>query len=272
MTDPRFHPPVVDFRFETRLMAPALAHSFSSSSSLGGLLNKVSIGSPSGSGGTGGSGGSGSLSWDSFRIASSSRLREGATVEVASGMTMAASGSERSYGSTPKTTQLAFQPPPPPLPTYTREFPPPLEPRSYTILKEVGDGSFGKPHKLNSANSEECANSKFCVPGTVWLADWHSPLQLPPGTLPPGPSSRPEYKGKKLVAIKRMKKAFEGGWDECMKLKELKVSFISPSRRSENKLMVAFFLVATPNSHAPQHYSPLRRLSPPFIKRALLCV
>ncbi|KAG0147224.1 hypothetical protein CROQUDRAFT_670642 [Cronartium quercuum f. sp. fusiforme G11] len=71
--------------------------------------------------------------------------------------------------------------------------------RSYTILKEVGDGSFG----------------------TVWLADWHSPLTLPPGTQPPGPSSRPEYKGKKLVAIKKMKKAFEGGWDECMKLKEL---------------------------------------------------
>lgn len=97
---------------------------------------------------------------------------------------------------------------------------PNVAPRSYTILKEVGDGSFG----------------------TVWLADWHSPLEcvlnirvekrcttyskafrLPPGTAPPGPSSRPEYKGKKLVAIKRMKKAFEGGWDECMQLKELKV-------------------------------------------------
>ncbi|GAA5892515.1 hypothetical protein JCM6882_005636 [Rhodosporidiobolus microsporus] len=83
---------------------------------------------------------------------------------------------------------------------YNRDFPPPLAPRHWTVLKEVGDGSFG----------------------TVWLADWHSPLNLPPGTQPPGPSSRPEYKGKQLVAIKRMKKAFEGGWDECMKLKELK--------------------------------------------------
>lgn len=72
--------------------------------------------------------------------------------------------------------------------------------REYTILKEVGDGSFG----------------------TVWLADWHSPLNLPPGTQPPGPSSRPEYKGKQLVAVKKMKKTFEGGWGECMKLKELK--------------------------------------------------
>ncbi|KAI9608582.1 hypothetical protein H4Q26_004765 [Puccinia striiformis f. sp. tritici PST-130] len=72
--------------------------------------------------------------------------------------------------------------------------------RDYTILKEVGDGSFG----------------------TVWLADWHSPLTLPPGTQPPGPSSRAEYKGKQLVAVKKMKKTFDGGWEECMKLKELK--------------------------------------------------
>ncbi|POV96138.1 hypothetical protein PSTT_15821 [Puccinia striiformis] len=55
--------------------------------------------------------------------------------------------------------------------------------------------------------------------GTVWLADWHSPLTLPPGTQPPGPSSRAEYKGKQLVAVKKMKKTFDGGWEECMKLK-----------------------------------------------------
>ncbi|KAI0655100.1 kinase-like protein [Cubamyces menziesii] len=73
--------------------------------------------------------------------------------------------------------------------------------RSYTPLKVVGDGSFG----------------------TVWLCDWH-------GTLPPntplsamqcGPGARPEYAGKRLVAVKRMKKTWEGGWDECKKLKEL---------------------------------------------------
>jgi len=87
-------------------------------------------------------------------------------------------------------------------PQWQRDFPPPLAPRNWTVLKEVGDGSFG----------------------TVWLADWHSALNVPPGTQPPGPSSRPEYKGKQLVAIKRMKKAFDGGWDECMKLKELKVA------------------------------------------------
>jgi serine/threonine protein kinase len=87
-------------------------------------------------------------------------------------------------------------------PLFTSEYLPPLAPRHWTVLKEVGDGSFG----------------------TVWLADWHSPLYIPPGSRPPGPSSRPEYRGKRLVAIKRMKKAFDGGWDECMKLKELKVS------------------------------------------------
>ncbi|KAI1797902.1 Pkinase-domain-containing protein [Ganoderma leucocontextum] len=73
--------------------------------------------------------------------------------------------------------------------------------RSYTPLKLVGDGSFG----------------------TVWLCDWH-------GTLPPntplsamqcGRGARPEYASKRLVAVKRMKKQWDGGWDECKKLKEL---------------------------------------------------
>ncbi|KDQ63538.1 hypothetical protein JAAARDRAFT_53741 [Jaapia argillacea MUCL 33604] len=73
--------------------------------------------------------------------------------------------------------------------------------RAYTPLKVVGDGSFG----------------------TVWLCDWH-------GTLPPntplsamqcGAGARPEWTGKRLVAVKRMKKKWEGGWDECRKLKEL---------------------------------------------------
>lgn len=67
----------------------------------------------------------------------------------------------------------------------------------------VGDGSFG----------------------TVWLCDWH-------GTLPPntplsamqcGAGAKREYAGKRLVAVKRMKKKWEGGWDECKKLKELEV-------------------------------------------------
>ncbi|KIJ45582.1 hypothetical protein M422DRAFT_166679 [Sphaerobolus stellatus SS14] len=73
--------------------------------------------------------------------------------------------------------------------------------RSWTPLKVVGDGSFG----------------------TVWLCDWH-------GTLPPktplspmqcGAGARPEWAGKRLVAVKRMKKRWDGGWEECSRLKEL---------------------------------------------------
>ncbi|GJN91811.1 hypothetical protein Rhopal_004834-T1 [Rhodotorula paludigena] len=111
----------------------------------------------------------------------------------------------------------------PPAAPYTREFPPPLAPRHWTVLKEVGDGSFG----------------------TVWLADWHSPLNLPSGTQLPGPSSRPEYKGKQLVAIKRMKKAFEGGWDECLKLKELKSLRQIPMHPNIIPLYDAFLLPTT---------------------------
>ncbi|KAF7969042.1 hypothetical protein HWV62_6617 [Athelia sp. TMB] len=73
--------------------------------------------------------------------------------------------------------------------------------RSYTPLKVLGDGSFG----------------------TVWLCDWHG--TLPPNTpLSPmqcGAGARPEWAGKRLVAVKRMKKQWQGGWDECKKLKEL---------------------------------------------------
>ncbi|GAA6052342.1 hypothetical protein JCM3770_007261 [Rhodotorula araucariae] len=119
-------------------------------------------------------------------------------------------------------TSTATFPPAPPRP-YSRDFPPPLAPRHWTVLKEVGDGSFG----------------------TVWLADWHSPLNLPPGTQPPGPSSRPEYKGKQLVAIKRMKKAFDGGWDECMKLKELKSLRQIPMHPNIIPLYDAFLLPTT---------------------------
>ncbi|KAJ3750424.1 kinase-like domain-containing protein [Lentinula detonsa] len=76
--------------------------------------------------------------------------------------------------------------------------------RSYTPLKVLGDGSFG----------------------TVWLCDWHG--TLPPNTpLSPmqcGAGARPEWAGKRLVAVKRMKKRWEGGWDECQQLKELEAS------------------------------------------------
>jgi hypothetical protein len=35
--------------------------------------------------------------------------------------------------------------------------------------------------------------------------------------------ARPDYANMHLVAVKRMKKKWEGGWEECRKLKELEV-------------------------------------------------
>ena len=39
-----------------------------------------------------------------------------------------------------------------------------------------------------------------------------------------GAGAKPEWQGKRLVAIKRMKKRWEGGWDECRRHPELEVS------------------------------------------------
>lgn len=76
--------------------------------------------------------------------------------------------------------------------------------RSYTDLKVLGDGSFG----------------------TVWLCDWRS--QLKPDVLLSamqcGAGARPEWAGKRLVALKRMKRVWEGGWRQARNLGELVVS------------------------------------------------
>ena len=47
--------------------------------------------------------------------------------------------------------------------------------------------------------------------------------RLDPKAMQCGAGARPEYAGKRLVAVKRMKKKWEGGWDECQRLKELEV-------------------------------------------------
>ncbi|KAM6498106.1 Protein kinase-like domain containing protein [Amanita muscaria] len=76
--------------------------------------------------------------------------------------------------------------------------------RSYTPLKILGDGAFGQ----------------------VLLCDWHG--TLPPNTPMPlmqSPSRRPEWAGKRLVAVKRIKRewkrGWEQGWNECQNNKEL---------------------------------------------------
>ncbi|THU97073.1 kinase-like protein [Dendrothele bispora CBS 962.96] len=72
---------------------------------------------------------------------------------------------------------------------------------SYTPLKVLGNGSFG----------------------TVWFCDWHG--TLPPNTpLSPmqcGAGAHLDWARKHLIAVKCMKKKWEGSWDECQKLKEL---------------------------------------------------
>ena len=105
--------------------------------------------------------------------------------------------------------------------------------RSYTPIKTLGDGSFG----------------------TVLLCDWHG--TLPPNTpLSPmqcGGGARPEWAGKRLVAVKRMRRKWEGGWDECKRLKELEVR---PSTFRLNSLLT-IFLVITCNPVSPLHHSAL---------------
>lgn len=100
-------------------------------------------------------------------------------------------------------------------------------PRDFTVIRDVGDGSFG----------------------TVCLADWKSPL--PSGTmLSPmqHPTTRPEYVGKRLVAIKKMKKPFPN-WNECMKLKELKSLLAIPHHPNIIPLYDAFLMPGSKELH-----------------------
>lgn len=100
-------------------------------------------------------------------------------------------------------------------------------PRDFTVIRDVGDGSFG----------------------TVCLADWKSPL--PSGTmLSPmqHPTTRPEYVGKRLVAIKKMKKPFPN-WSECMKLKELKSLLAIPHHPNIIPLYDAFLMPGSKELH-----------------------
>ncbi|WRT64328.1 uncharacterized protein IL334_001260 [Kwoniella shivajii] len=73
--------------------------------------------------------------------------------------------------------------------------------RSYTELKCLGDGSFG----------------------TVWLCDWHSPVKsdIILSAMQCGAGARPEWAGKRLVALKRMKRVWDGGWKQARTLGEL---------------------------------------------------
>ncbi|UTT92596.1 hypothetical protein NDA17_003081 [Ustilago hordei] len=143
----------------------------------------------------------------------------------------AADGASGSYtlanpSAQPPSTPSSLRPPDQEMPTTAaslmRE-----GPRDFTVIKDVGDGSFG----------------------TVCLADWKSPL--PSGTmLSPmqHPTTRPEYIGKRLVAIKKMKKPFPN-WQECMKLKELKSLLTIPPHPNIIPLYDAFLMPTTKELH-----------------------
>lgn len=74
--------------------------------------------------------------------------------------------------------------------------------RSFTVIKNIGEGSFG----------------------SVFLCDWHGelPYEVPPSTTNINGVARPEWTGMHLVAVKKLKRRLQHGWDECQYLKEFK--------------------------------------------------
>jgi hypothetical protein len=85
-----------------------------------------------------------------------------------------------------------------------------------------------------------------------------------------GGGARPEWAGKRLVAVKRMKKKWEGGWDECKRLKELEVSLHDFSPHSSPHFCTR--VVAPRNTIPPLHNTTLRFLSPPRYQGAIFRV
>jgi serine/threonine protein kinase len=78
--------------------------------------------------------------------------------------------------------------------------------REYTPLRRLGDGSFA----------------------TVELCDWHQPLlpNTPLSAMQRNAGMRPEYAGRRLVAVKIMRQRWSS-WNECESLRELQVRCLS---------------------------------------------
>ncbi|KAJ7485698.1 kinase-like domain-containing protein [Mycena latifolia] len=93
--------------------------------------------------------------------------------------------------------------------------------RSYTQLKVLGEGS-------------------FC---TVTLCDWHGvlPPNTPLAAMQCGPGAKPEWAGKRLVAVKRLRKEWDEGWDECRHLKEVESLRAIPAHPNIIPLYDAFW-------------------------------
>ncbi|KAI9512554.1 Pkinase-domain-containing protein [Russula earlei] len=97
--------------------------------------------------------------------------------------------------------------------------------RSFTPIKTLGDGNFA----------------------TVWLCDWHWPLfpNTPISAMQSNVGTRSHYAGKRLVAVKHMKKKWELGWEECRKLKELDALLGIPAHPNIIPLYDCFLLPET---------------------------
>lgn len=139
-------------------MTPAVAQSYQSGlgSGLGGILNKVG-GKGAGGGGFMGSSGPPSSNspsqWDTYRTHGASpkaHARDAAFPTNGAGAAhYPASASPPPIPHPPRdyfpsvSSPNAYTSPSlsAHVPAYTRAFPPPLDPRQYTVLKEVGDGS-----------------------------------------------------------------------------------------------------------------------------------
>jgi hypothetical protein len=63
-----------------------------------------------------------------------------------------------------------------------------------------------------------------------------------------GAGARPEWTGKRLVALKRMKRAWEGGWDSAKTLQELAVRIVVTSGD-------ALMVVTTPDTLPPSSHT-----------------
>jgi hypothetical protein len=120
-------------------------------------------------------------------------------------------------------------------------------------IKAFGDGSFG----------------------TVWLCDWHGalPANRPTSKMQAVVGSRPEYANMQLVAVKHMKRKWEG-WDECRRLKELEVRANSASSvRSSNVLASLVRKTGiTCNTPSSKYHTPVRFFSSPRVQGTLLRV
>jgi serine/threonine protein kinase len=109
-------------------------------------------------------------------------------------------------------------------------------------IKAFGDGSFG----------------------TVWLCDWHGalPPNRPTSKMQAVVGSRSEYANMQLVAVKRMKRKWEGS-DECRRLKELEVrAHAASSARPSNVIAsVVRKTGITCNTPSSKYHTPVRFFS-----------